>query len=57
MLWIYIVFLEYALWTLFCVCRTDLINSSFSDIFHDNAIDTRATKTLKKNLREKKKKV
>lgn len=42
--------------TILC-CRTDLINSSFSDIFHDNAIDTRATKTLKKNLREKKKKV
>lgn len=52
---IYTVFLEYALWAVFCICRTDLINSSFSAVFHDNAIAIRATKIRKKNLREKKK--
>lgn len=47
-LWIYTVFLECALWAVFCVCRIDLINSAFSAIFHDNATTIRVKKTLRK---------
>lgn len=53
MLRICTIFLENVLWAVFCICRTDLINSSFSAIFHDNAVAIGATKTLKKNFRGK----